>query len=159
MEMKTYSLSVFTPEGTITLEVCQMVMNQDEENINVTLSTTIQGKSRLYNGGTTEIALISLAKDLPENWCIKSCLSCRYGHFCPVGNYDNELFCVTDFEPKVPRDLWHVTEDDDERKNRSHNLFECCELYKEQSSDYFTYSDYYFEINGVKRRDNIYKKC
>ena len=61
-----------------------------------------------------------------------------------------EQTCVTEFEPKSPRDLWYVTEDDDERKNRSRTLFECCEHYKEQSKDYFTYSDYYFMINDEK---------
>lgn len=81
-----------------------------------------------------------------EGWVIKSCISCRYGHFCPVGNYDNELFCVTDFDPKEPRDLWHVTENESERKKRSRTLFDCCEKYEEQSKDYFTYSDYYYEI-------------
>ena len=61
-------------------------------------------------------------------------------------NYDNELFCVTDFAPKEPRDLWHVTENEIERKNRSRTLFDCCDHYKEQAEDYFTYSDYYSEV-------------
>ena len=91
-----------------------------------------------------------LAKNLPEKWYIKSCVSCRYGHFCPVGNYDNELFCVTDFAPKEPRDLWHVTENEIERKNRSRTLFDCCDHYKEHAEDYFTYSDYYYEVTICK---------
>ena len=90
--------------------------------------------------------IILLAKELPKTWKIKSCLSCRFGHFCPVGNGDNELFCVTDFAPKEPRDLWHVTENEIERKNRSRTLFDCCDHYKEQAEDYFTYSDYYYEV-------------
>ena len=40
-----------------------------------------------------------------------------------------------------------VTEDGGERKKRSRTLFECCEKYKQQTTDYFTYSDYYFEMN------------
>ena len=79
-----------------------------------------------------------------------SCLSCRYGHFCPVGNADNELFCVTEFEPKEISDLWQVTEDDAERSKRSRNLFHLCEQYLPQVSDYFTYSDYLSEVNHHK---------
>lgn len=146
MENKVYCLPIKTPDGIIKLEINHTVVNKDAENMSVTLSTTIQGKTRSYQTETTEEALILLAKNLPEKWYIKSCVSCRYGHFCPVGNYDNELFCVTDFAPKEPRDLWHVTENEIERKNRSHTLFDCCDHYKEQAEDYFTYSDYYYEV-------------
>lgn len=147
---KTKGLLIETPKGIVELEIEHIVISENEEDMSVTLSTEIRGELRTYQTKTTEEALYLLAKDLPEKWNIKSCLSCRYGHFCPVGNWDNELFCVTEFEPKSPRDLWYVTEEDDERKNRSRTLFECCEHYKEQSKDYFTYSDYYFMINDEK---------
>jgi len=96
-----------------------------------------------FEAETTEKVLIEFAKFLPADWKIKSCLSCRYGHFCPVGNADNELFCVTEFEPKEVSDLWPVTEDYDERRKRSRSLFHLCDQYIEQSDDYFTYNDYY----------------
>ena len=142
MEEKTYYLPVETPDGIIELKVARGVW-QNDDDMRVTLSTTIQGNTINYQSDTTEDALVLLAKDLPKTWKIRSCLSCRYGNFCPVGNFDNELFCVADCEPKTPRDLWHVTEDERERKARSRTLFECCELYKEQSEDYFMYNDYY----------------
>lgn len=147
MELKTYYLPIDTTDGMVVLEINQTVVNKDDEDMRVILSTIIQGETYIYQTVTTEEALIELAKSLPSKWHIKSCISCRYGHFCPVGNSDNELFCVTDFEPKEPRDLWHVTEDDIERENRSRTLFDCCEKYKQQTKDYFTYSDYYFEVN------------
>lgn len=146
MENKTYCLPIKTPDGIIELEINHVASNRDDENMNVTISTIIQEEARSYQAETTEEALIQLAKSLPEKWHIKSCISCRYGHFCPVGNYDNELFCVTDFTPKEPRDLWHVTENEGERKSRSRTLFDCCDHYKEQAEDYFTYSDYYYEV-------------
>lgn len=146
MENEIYCLPIQTPDGIIKLEINRTVVNKDDENMSVTVSTTVRGKNHFYQTETTEEALIQLAKSLPEKWHIKSCISCRYGHFCPVGNYDNELFCVTDFAPKDPRDLWHVTEDERERKNRSRTLFDCCEHYKEQVEDYFTFSNYYYEV-------------
>ena len=154
MEHKTYYLPIETPDGIVKLEINHTVVNSGDEDMIVTLSTTIQGKNCFYQAETTEEALILLAKNLPQKWYIKSCISCRHGNFCPIGNFDNEIFCVKDFEPKAHCDLWHVTEDDGERKSRSRTLFECCEDYKQQTQDYFTYSDYYIEINK-KTNDNI----
>jgi len=150
MVSKAYYLSVETPEGLAKLKVCHAVENQDEEDMAVTISTTIRDERVILQSDTTEDALIQLARCLPVGWSIKSCLSCRYGHFCPVGNYDNELFCVTDFEPKEPRDLWHVTENDEERVKRSRTLFDLCYKYAPQSKECFTYSDYYFNMSNKK---------
>jgi len=150
MKQKHYRLPIDTPAGTIELEVSHRIVREGEEDMRVTLSATLQGKRVTYRSDSTEGALLLLAKSLPENWHVRSCLSCRFGHFCPVGDQDNELFCVTDFDPKSPSDLWDVTEDDLERKNRSRTLFACCKHYKEQSADYFTYSDY---LSRVKSKE------
>ena len=112
------------------------------------LWVVIQGKELHLEAETTEEVLIQLAKALPDGWSIRTCLSCRYGHFCPTGDCDNELFCVTEFEPKEVRDLWHVTEDDAERTKRSRTLFHVCDRYQLQTADYFTYSSYASQING-----------
>ena len=154
MEHNIYHPPIETPDGMVELEISHTVFHKDDEDMRVTISTTIQGKQRSYESERTEDVLLLLAKSLPEDWRIRSCFSCRFGNFCPVGNSDNELFCVTEFEPKDPRDLWHVTEDDGERENRSRTLFHCCEHYKEQTKDYFTYSDYYFEMND-RRNDKF----
>ena len=146
MEIKIYNLPVKTPDGVVELKINHITVNKDDENMRVNISTTIKGELCSYQAETTEKALVLLAKNLPEKWCIKSCISCRHGHFCPIGNSDNEPFCVTDFVLKDPRDLWHVTENEIERKNRSRTLFDCCDHYKEQTEDYFTYSDYYYEV-------------
>ena len=150
MESKIYCLPIKTPDGIVNLEINHTVVDKDDDDMSVTLSTTIQGESLSYQTETTEEALILLAKNLPEKWHIKSCISCRHGHFCPVGNFDNELFCVTDFAPKEPRDLWQVTENEGERKSRSRTLFDCCDHYQTQAEDYFTYSDYYYEVTKCK---------
>ena len=144
----TYTLPINTPDGLINIAVRHRVIDENDENMRTTISVVIQGQEQCFDAETTEEVLIKFAKSLPSGWSIKSCLSCRYGHFCPVGNYDNELFCVTEFEPKGISDLWHVTEDDEERKQRSRNLFHLCDQYAPQASDYFTYSDYYFELNN-----------
>ena len=142
-----YTLTIITPEGVIDVPIKHRVINKNDDNMQTTISVTIDEHEMCFDAETTEEVLIKFAKKLPVGWSIKSCLSCRYGHFCPVGNADNELFCLTEFEPKESSDLWQVTEDDAERNKRSRNLFHLCEQYLPQASDYFTYSDYLSEMN------------
>ncbi|MBR0536280.1 MAG: hypothetical protein IIX14_07890 [Clostridia bacterium] len=92
MENKTYSLPIKTPDGIIKLKINHTVVNKDDENMSVIISTTIQGTPVSCQTKTTEEALILLAKNLPEKWHINSCISCRFGHFCPVGNYVMNCF-------------------------------------------------------------------
>lgn len=94
-----------------------------QKKMHTTLSLQIDNKAMTIEAETTEDALLELQSRLPEDCRITSCLSCRHGHFCPVGNNDNELFCVTEFEPKNKRDLYKVTEPDEEKRKRSRNLF------------------------------------
>lgn len=143
-----YTLTICTPSGIIDVPIQHKVVEENDGNMQTTISVTIQEREMFYDAETTEEVLIKFAKSLPAGWNIKSCLSCRYGHFCTVGNADNELFCVTEFEPKKISDLWHVTEDDAERKKRSRNLFYICDQYMAQTNGYFTYSDYYSEMNN-----------
>ena len=143
----TYTLPINTPNGITMVTVQHKTVDENDENMWTTITVKIQGQELSFDAETTAEVLIKLAKSLPSGWSIKTCLSCRYGHFCPVGNADNELFCVTEFEPKEISDLWQVTEDDAERNKRSRNLFHLCEQYLPQASDYFTYSDYLSEVN------------
>ncbi len=146
---RSYALTINTPEGTIDVPIQHKVVNENDDSMQTTITVTMQGQEFCFNAETTEEVLINFAKSLPADWNIKSCLSCRYGHFCPVGNSDNELFCVTEFEPKEVSDLWHVTEDVEERKQRSRNLFHLCNQYIPQTRDYFTYNDYFSEMNNL----------
>ena len=145
--MEEKILYINTPNGIINISVQHKVVNDGQDDMQTTIYVILLENEMIFEAENTEEVLIKLAKSLPMGWSIRSCLSCRYGHFCPVGNYDNELFCVTEFEPKDKNDLYNLTEDIQERKNRSRNLFYLCDRYLPQTSDYFTYNDYYFEIN------------
>lgn len=91
---------------------------------------------------TIEKAIFNLVEQLPSNVKIKCCFSCRHGNLCPVGNKDNEIFCVKDFEPKEKSDLFFVTEDYDEREKRSRTLFDICDDYKPLKKGYYTYNSF-----------------
>ncbi len=150
MDAKTgvYTLHVFSPSGNFELPVTHHVVNESRENMWVTITTKVDGKEICLDAETTEEALFKLAKALPEGCEIMSCLSCRHGNFCPVGDANNEVFCVTDFEPKQKSDLYHVTEDTEERTKRSRTLFHVCQNHMPQSEDYYTYNDYFYKIHN-----------
>ncbi len=65
MGSKTYYLSVETTDGIAKLKLCHTVENQNEEDMSVTISTTIQGETVVFQSDTTEDALLQLAKSLP----------------------------------------------------------------------------------------------
>lgn len=87
-------------------------------------------------------AFADLQKKLPNNVKIQCCLTCRHGNMCPVGNTPGELFCTKDVVITQKSDLFFYTEDDAERKKRSHDCTNVCESYQEQTKEHFTYNDY-----------------
>ncbi len=141
-----FTLAIDTPDGIISVPVRHTVANENDDKMHTAITVAMQENEMCFDAETTEKVLIEFANSLPADWKIRSCISCRYGQFCPVGNADNELFCVNDFEPNEVCDLWYVTEDEAERTIRSRNLFHLCDLYVPQSDDYFTYNDFYSEV-------------
>ena len=92
-------------------------------------------------------AFADLQKKLPEGIYIKSCLTCRHGNLCPVGNCVNEVFCTKDVTITQKSDLFFYTEDWDERDKRSRQYACLCEDFQPQTGDYYTYNDYIYELN------------
>ncbi len=117
----------------------------DDADSIVRVTLTLEGMMLQGEGDRTEAALIDLVKKLPAGYGLRSCLSCRHGNFCPVGDEDNEIFCVNDFAPKGKGDLFSVTEDSGERAKRSRTLFCCCDRYAPQTEAYYTYNDFLTE--------------
>ena len=113
-------------------------MQFDEDTEIDKFSMFIDGK-KLELTGNTEGIFMELSKILKDKYEIHSCYTCRHGNFCPIGDIDNEIFCVNDFEPKSKSDLYFVTEDSAERKKRSRTLFNVCEGFQPCSDDYYTY--------------------
>ncbi|MBR6668407.1 MAG: hypothetical protein IKL25_08625 [Clostridia bacterium] len=145
-DVVAYPLQIDTPEGIATVTAVHKVVERDDVIQCATVTVVLDGVTCVGHGDDTEYALYDLAKHLPQGCRLRCCLSCRHGHFCPVGDADNELFCVTDFEPKEKSDLYHVTEDAAERAKRSRSLFCICERYQLQSPEYYTYSEYLHRV-------------
>ena len=120
------------------IKIFDVEMQFDEDTEINKLSVYIDGE-KIELTGNTENIFIELSKLLNDKYKIHLCYTCKYGNFCPVGDKDNEIFCVNDFEPKCKSDLYFVTEDSAERKKRNRTLFDVCKDYQPCSDDYYTY--------------------
>lgn len=145
---KEVALMLDTPEGPMACLAVHRRKFYGDQLRRVMVVLTVNGDEYIGLSDDTEYALYDLANRLPEGCTLRCCLSCRHGHFCPVGDEDNELFCVTDFEPRRKSDLYHVTEDEQERAARSRTLFHVCEGWEPQSDETYTYSEY---LDRLKR--------
>lgn len=111
----------------------------DEITETAWLLLEVDGEKIQLTNESTESALKDLSTLLKNKYKIQSCFTCRYGNFCPVGNYDNEIFCMDDFEPKSKEDVYFFTEDAQQRKKRARTLFDICPKFKPCSKGYYTY--------------------
>ncbi len=135
LKTQNFSLRLKTPDE---IKVFNVEMQFDEDTENDKFSLFIDGE-KIELTGNTESIFIKLSKILKDKYEILSCYTCKYGNFCPLGDLDNEIFCINDFEPKCKSDLFFVYEDMKERKKRSRTLFDVCEDFQPCSDDYYTY--------------------
>ena len=118
-----------------------------DDSVYARISVTIDG--RIYtaeSSESTESAIVNLQNKLPQNIKILCCQSCIHGNFCAVGNRDNEIFCISDFDPKSVDDIFYATEDDNEREKRSRSLLNYCDQYQIISDDIYSYNDWKYII-------------
>ena len=118
--------------------IIDVEMQFDEDTEIDKFSMFIEGE-KIELTGNTESIFMKLVKRLNGKYEIHSCYTCKYGSFCPLGDQDNEIFCVNDFRPKCKSDLFFIYEDMKERKNRSRTLFDVCKEFQPCRDDYYTY--------------------
>lgn len=136
MIVKNYLLQLESVNGVENVNVeCHFEETTDAVNISMELN----GEKIELSHESTEAIFIDLVKLLKDRYEINSCFTCRFGNFCPIGDKDNEIFCINDFEPKCKKDIYFVTEDADEKEKRSRTLFGVCDRFKPCSEDYYTY--------------------
>ncbi|MBR5948987.1 MAG: hypothetical protein IKZ82_10165 [Clostridia bacterium] len=143
--MSKEQIHIQTENGIKTLDLDITLDNEDTDEASImTIRTNYQGKEIVAVGDMypwTD-AFGDLQKQLPKNVFIVSCLACRYGNMCPVGNAPNEVFCTKDVSISEKRDLWFYTEDEKERVQRSRKFTDYCDDFKHQTCDFYTYNDY-----------------
>ena len=128
--------------------IVERTVNPDD-SVNVRISVTIDGKTyTVESSESTESAIVSLQNKLPQNIKILCCQSCIHGNFCAVGDKDNEIFCISDFEPESVDDIFYATEDDNEREKRSRSLLDYCDQHQKITDDRYSYNDWKYMIKG-----------
>ncbi len=145
-----FDITLNTPQGEQKNEI-RISSKRDDDNCIVYVSAYVRYNEKDYFGSGKEYdwidAIADLQKNLPNDVTFKSCVACKHGSMCPVGNCINEVFCVKDIVPKEKSDLFFYTEDDNEREKRRREFFYCCNDFAPQSEDYFTYNDYFYRLN------------
>lgn len=90
-----------------------------------------------------ECAVHALRAALPSGAQIACCQSCAHGNFCPVGDREDEIFCMADIVPRTIRDVWRVTEDDAERERRARRLLFVCDRWREiKGENLYVYNEW-----------------
>lgn len=94
--------------------------------------------------------MADLQKNLPDGVSLKCCLTCRHGNLCPFGNSPGEIFCTNGFEISTKNELcdwFNDMQNSTEIGERSRIYADVCEDYEHQSSDFYTYNDFLYELN------------
>lgn len=133
-------------------ENVELLINYDEECETVSLFLKFKDEE-YYVEGNNYLWLDSFAKlqnMLPNEIKIKSCLMCRHGNMCPVGNKPGEIFCTKDVEISQKSDLYFYTEDNAEREKRLRFYTDTCNDYQMQREEFFTYNDFLYWLNEMK---------
>ena len=102
----------------------------------------LEGEERIVTDQSTEDCIQKIENILPDGWHVHTCASCGHGHYCPYGNADNEIICVTDFQPKEQSDLWPLFETEDFGHSRCRSLFHCCDSFTRPGSEEYWYNDF-----------------
>lgn len=144
-----YDVILVTPCGK-QKNVVTILHELDNDGNTTEVSAYIRYHNKDYFGNGTDYlwidAIADLQKKLPEDVMLKCCVACRHGSLCPVGNSENEVFCVSDISPKDKSDLFFYTEDENERTKRSREYFNQCENFESQKGNYYTYNDFYYHL-------------
>lgn len=133
-------------------EYVELLINYDEECETVSLFLKIKDEE-YYVEGNDYLWLDSFAKlqnMLPNEIKIKSCLMCRHGNMCPIGNAPGEIFCTKDVEISQKSDLYFYTEDNVEREKRLRFYTDVCNDFQMLREGYFTYNDLLYWLNETK---------
>jgi len=118
----------------------------------VAVATVLKGEEFKGSGQNTKLALVALQRNLPENCRIEACISCRYGNFCPIGDVDNEIFCLCDVHPRDRNDVLYYTVNEHEIERRKRQLIYVCDSYEPlcPEEEYYAYNSFLEDISGRK---------
>lgn len=135
-KIENYSLQLKAADK---IQIVNVEYQHDEDNDISIAKVFLDNETIEISDCDTEMIFRKLSELLKNKYEIYSCFTCRYGHFCPYGDCDNEIFCVNDFDPKCKNDLLPIMQNSEELSLRLRTLFDICDKHKPCSADYWTY--------------------
>lgn len=84
---------------------------------------------------------------LPKDVKLACCMTCRHGNMCPYGNEENQLICTKGITITSEEDMLDLFDQTDPFEERAVASLDFCEDFVYQSDDYYTYNDYFHQLN------------
>ena len=91
--------------------------------------------------------LADLQMKLPKDVKLACCMTCRHGNMCPYGNEENQLICTKGITITSKEDMLDLFDQTDPFEERAVASLDFCEDFVYQSDDYYTYNDYFYQLN------------
>ena len=141
---------LLTPNGK-TMAPILITYDDDEVIANPQSEITLLYNGIEYKGcGTNYLwtdTLADLQMNLPKDVKPACCMTCRHGNMCPYGNKENQLFCTKDITITSKEDILDLFDQTDPFEERAVASLDFCEDFAYQSDDYYTYNDYFYQLN------------
>ena len=94
--------------------------------------------------------LADLQMKLPSDVKLAFCMTCRHGNMCPYGNEENQLICTKGITITSKRDMLDLFDQTNPFEERAVASLDFCEDFVYQSDNYYTYNDYFYQLNRKK---------
>lgn len=148
-------IPLLTSTGQITAPI-QLTYDNNEDITNPKSEISLIYEGAEYKGFGTDYlwtdTLADLEAKLPNDVKIACCMTCRHGNMCPYGNSENKLFCTKDICINSKEDMCNLFDQTDPFEERCVASFDYCEDFICQNDDYYTYSDYLYQLKERLRK-------
>ena len=94
--------------------------------------------------------LADLQMKLPNDVKLACCMTCRHGNMCPYGNEENQLICTKGITITSKGDMLDLFDQTNPFEERAVASLDFCEDFVYQSDNYYTYNDYFYQLNRKK---------
>lgn len=130
-------ISYLTVTVNGTEHTAEVLHTHEEETEDCSITLSVVGETFHTEENTAEYAFKKLTEILPVGMKIHSCYTCRHGNFNPLGDFDNEIFCLHGHNPESKSDVVGIMMRS--CKPPRHSLFYCCERFEDMADGYYTY--------------------
>ena len=137
-------------DGKLSIKQTKMFYEQLNEDEMKNIHFEVQlNNHRIYSksSDSIEYGIKYLQKQLPDNVNIACCQSCRHGNFNPIGDIENQLFCLKDKTICNRNDVVEIfSKQDIDLETRRRKLLDFCNDFQPIAhNEKYTYNDWGLE--------------